>query len=219
MQEGTKPRTTICAGPTNNPMNGLRYRVVIEAERVLDSAIIERSYTDYTLPTGATPSSAVPPFQMLRSTPFPMETRMENTAITRMPDNPNFARVTASVVMPLDLDLMDTDGIEFHTRTNYTYDEDIILYVPQESTFPFEIRSEASTVSTGGVSNRNTTTISKFCVRIVTRVIAQADLLIPSYGYAPINPATTYEDATCRNFFNQPLYPNGRANENCYNFC
>jgi hypothetical protein len=135
-----------------------------------------------------------------------------------MRNSPNYARVKADVVLPINLDFMDSDGIAVHTHTNYTFSEDIVLYVPNDTNgavFPYDITAEATVLGTEGVGNRNTTTINKFCVRIVTRVRAETDLLIPAYGFAPIEPATVYGSETCREFFAQPLFPNGKARTVC----
>jgi hypothetical protein len=117
----------------------------------------------------------------------------------------------------MNLNIRDSNGIVFQTQTFYTYPEDIVMYMPPEtSTFPYSLTCEGNTVSSEGVATRDVTTISKLCTRIITRVVATTDLLIPSYGYAPINPAVPYEDETCRNFFTQPLFPNGKASPVCY---
>jgi hypothetical protein len=117
------------------------------------------------------------------------------------------------------LNFMDSDNIELHTNTFYTYAEDIVLYVPNSTSdtaqFPYEITAEAITHTTEGVGNRNMTEIDKFCVRIITRVEAMTDLLIPAYGFAPINPAVNYGSETCREFFDQPLFPNGKSSVVC----
>jgi hypothetical protein len=207
--------TTICAGPTNTPTQGLRYRVIVSVPRVLDSAILEQTLENIIIPTGTIPSSAVLPFTMTASRSFPRETRMENMNVTPIADTAGMARIQGTVIVPMELDIVDSNGVTFHTYTNYTYEEDIVLFVPENSSFPHEITSECVTISGTGIGDRNTITVSKLCTRIVTRVTADTDLLIPCYGYAPINSATNYEDPSCREFFNQPLFPNGKASRVC----
>jgi hypothetical protein len=115
----------------------------------------------------------------------------------------------------MDLTLMDNNNTEFRTHTNCTYAEDVVLYVPDATTFSYDITSEGTAVCNEGIGDRSTVMVSRLCMRVVTRVTANTDLLIPCYGYAPINPATAYEDAACRDFFAQPLFPNGRATATC----
>jgi hypothetical protein len=200
-------------------MNGLRYRVVISTQRVLDSAVVERTFDNITVSTGATPSSAAPPFRLHSCTAMSQETRMENTAVTPMTGAPNYARVKSNIVIPMNMDFTDENGAEMRTITTFTYPEDIVLYVPNgannTASFPYEITAEGVAQTTEGVGDRATTTIEKLCVRIITRVTAQTDMLIPAYGFAPVNPAVTYTNETCRDFFAQPLFPNGKAAAVC----
>ena len=214
----TRPPTVICPGETNLPMNGLRYRVVISTQRVLDSAVVERTFDNMAVSTGTTPSSAVPPFRLHACTAMCQETRMENTTVTPMTGTPNYARVRSNIVIPMNMDFIDQNGAAMRTTTTFTYPEDIVLYVPNgtnTASFPYEITAEGVTYTTEGVGDRSTTTIERLCVRIITRVTAQTDMLIPSYGFAPVNPAVSYTNETCRDFFAQPLFPNGRAVPTC----
>jgi hypothetical protein len=217
--QNARTPTTICAGFTNAPTQGLRYRVVISAQRVLDSAITEQTFENMTVPTGTTPSSAVPPFALSACRAFPQETRMDSMSVTRMPNAPNYARVKCNVIIPMALDFIDSGGKAVRTNTSCSCPQDIVLYVPNdgnEATFPYEITAEATTYAAEGTGDRSSTTITRMCVRIVTRVSSDTDLLIPSYGFAPVSPATVYGNDACREFFAQPLYPNGKANSVCY---
>jgi hypothetical protein len=192
--------------------------VVISTERVLDSAIMEQTFENVAVSTGTTPSSAVPPFVLTSCRAFPQETRMESTTVTQIPNAPNYARVKCNVAIPMSLELIDTMGKTMQTNTTFACPQDIVLYVPngEEATFPYEITAEATSLATEGTGDRDTITVSRMCVRIVTRVLAQTDLLIPAYGFAPITPATTYGNEACRDFFAQPLYPNGKGSTACY---
>ena len=206
--------TTISSGPTDNPTQGLRYRVVISCNRILDSAIIELALDNAVIAMGAVSSTAVVPFTITATKSFPHETRMENTVVTPLPDKQNHARVTADIIIPLKIYFTDKLGNHYHTHTVFTYKEDIVLFIPDNASFPYEITSEGTTDLSHGEADKKTATISKLCVRIITRVRANTDLLIPCYGYAPISPATLYEERTCKEFFNQPLFPHGKKGGN-----
>jgi hypothetical protein len=135
--------------------------------------------------------------------------------LTPLSNSPAFSRVKANVTVPLELTMIDANNAEIHSHTLYTYPIDIVLYVPGNSAFPYEITAECVVEANEGTGDRGTMTIATLCVRGVNRVSAATDLLIPAYGYAPINPAVPYDDQACREFFNQPLFPNGRASPLC----
>jgi len=48
------------------------------------------------------------------------------------------------------------------------------------------------------------------CVTLITKVVADTDLLLPTYGYCRVPDAVDYENQVCNKFFELPLYPSGR---------
>ncbi len=45
------------------------------------------------------------------------------------------------------------------------------------------------------------------CVTLIVRVVVDAELLIPTYGYCQIPPCQDYSQDVCSGFFDLPLYP------------
>ena len=45
------------------------------------------------------------------------------------------------------------------------------------------------------------------CVTVVLKVLANVEILIPSYGFCPIPPCEEFADNVCDEFFSLPLFP------------
>ena len=45
------------------------------------------------------------------------------------------------------------------------------------------------------------------CVTIVLKVLAEVDIMVPTYGFCEIPPAEEYAESVCDEFFSLPLFP------------
>lgn len=186
-------------------------RVVISVPRVLDSAVVVLHEDQCVINTGNLPSTAAAPFTVKAIKAMPAETQMQQTTVQRLSCNTNCSRVTADVSIPLTMTITDASGAEFETYSNVTRQIDIVLYIPTDAAFPYTITSEGVMECCGTSCAGTTTTLRHTCFKILTRVTAVTDLLIPSYGYAPLNPAENYYQSESNNFINQPLFPVGKV--------
>ncbi len=184
-------------------------RVVISVPRVLDSALEVSHVTNLVIDTGTIPGTVTAPFTVQQITATPTETQMLNLTTTPLGPN-NCNRVTADVVIPVTLSLTDANGTAFQTHSTITRPLDIVLYLPDAAAFPYTITSEATLEATGFINDGATTTLRNVTFKILVRVIATTDLLIPAYGYAPINRAQHYQQSADNSFLNQPLFPIGK---------
>lgn len=184
-------------------------RVVISVPRVLDSALEVSSATNLVIDTGTIPGTVTAPFTVQRITATPTETQMLN--LTTTPLGPNHCtRVTADVVIPVTLYLTDAHNTAFQTHSTITRPIDLVLYLPSDAAFPYTITSEATLEATGFTNDGATTTLRNVTFKILVRVSAVTDLLVPVYGYAPINRAEHYHQSADNSFLNQPLFPVGK---------
>jgi len=104
----------------------------------------------------------------------------------------------------------DSDGKKFTAKSEIKVPQDVILFIPQNSVFPFEVKAVASAnCPTGKPSGENSFTVTAF-VTIILKVTATTDLLLPTYGYCTIPPAVDFEKHECGGFHELPLYPSGR---------
>ena len=85
--------------------------------------------------------------------------------------------------------------------------KDVLLSIPDESIVPYCLESMVSAICVAGTyqgSNRFSLTV---CVTVVLKVLAQVEILIPSYGFCPIPPCEEFAENVCDEFFSLPLFP------------
>lgn len=123
----------------------------------------------------------------------------------------NLNRVTLDVVMPMEVVLVD-DCKDYTFEGSITEHFDVIMNLPTASIIPFEIVAVASCICPNGkVSSSSEITVTA-CETIILKVVAESELIIPSYGYYEIPPCQDYSEEVCSGFFELPLYPN---QQNC----
>ena len=185
-------------------------RVVISVPRVLDSAMVVTQDPQLQIDAGTIPPTATAPYVVNNIQAVANETQMTNIVITPLGDNTRCSRVTATVIIPLTVTMTDANNVQFTTNTTLSKNINVVLYIPDNTTFPYSISAQAAFGYDSATINGNTITITNATTKILIRVTAVTDLLIPTYGYAPMH-AT---DSTCSNsqtFLNQPLFPQGRV--------
>jgi len=198
-----------CPGPiTGNPVSGLCERVCIQTNKVFDSCRkqIQETGLSITL-TDITPAGLVEPFTFVSTEPNG-NAFITNLVVDRFPDRPNFARVTGTVNVPLTVTFTDANGTTGTGNTTLTFNQDVILFVPQPSIVPFTIDVFAGVAIPDGTYTGNNTFVVDACVQIILRVVVNTNILVPSYGYCPIPPCQEFSSSdVCPGFFDLPIYP------------
>jgi len=193
-----------------NALSGLRHRVAVCVERVLDSCIKQETAERARLRlSGITPENPQPPFRFTSAQSSQAEAQVTDLTLTRL-ERPDFARVTCNVSIPMRVDFEDSRGEKFLARTKMTVAEDVILYVPRSSIFPFEVKATASANCAEGKIVGEFSLIATVCYTIITKVTADTDLLVPAYGFCRIPSAVDYTREECNEIFDLPLYPSGK---------
>ncbi|MBQ7880639.1 MAG: hypothetical protein IJ358_02195, partial [Clostridia bacterium] len=138
--------------------------------------------------------------------------QISNLVITRFDDRPNFARVEADINIPVIVTYTDANGVTGTATATVTIHQDVILYVPQPSIVPVNVEAFANVVSTIGTFIGDNTFSVTLCVTLILKVVADVDVIIPSYGYTPIPPCTPFtSDEVCPGAFEMPLFPTAVA--------
>lgn len=198
-----------CPGPiTGNPTSGLCERVCIQTNKVFDSCRkqIQETGLSITL-TDITPAGLVEPFTFVSTEPNG-SAFITDLVIDRFTDRPNFARVTGTVNVPLTVTFTDANGTTGTGNTTLTFNQDVILFVPQPSIVPFTIDVFAGVAIADGTYTGNNTFVVDVCVQIILRVVVNTNILVPSYGYCPIPPCQEFSSSDiCPGFFDLPIYP------------
>ena len=197
-----------------DPMAGLQEKVCVQVKRVYDSCLFqdtltaEVQFTRFALvprPTcnrsGAcfpedsnTPTTPQAPivFESCRSS----TTQSEITALSveRLCDRPCFARVKATVEVPIDILFSDARCNEYIGRAVITVDRDVLLSIPDESIVPYCIESMGSAICVSGTYLTNNTFKMTVCVTVVLKVLAEVEILVPSYGFCSIPPCEEFSE-------------------------
>ncbi|MBO4262688.1 MAG: hypothetical protein J5903_02760, partial [Clostridia bacterium] len=127
--------------------------------------------------------------------------------VDRLPDRENFARVQATVTVPMEVVYTDADGVTGKADSQFTFNTDIIMYIPDPSIIPYNIKTVVSVVAPDGTYTGNQTFSVSCCVTAIMKVVMKVELLVPSYGYATLPPCQEYTQDVCSGFFDLPVYP------------
>lgn len=194
---------------TGNILTGLCERVCILTKKVFDACIQQEQFTDIELvATNFNPPNPTLPLTFISANSTGGEPLVSNLVVTRFDDRPNFARVECDVTIPLIINYVDAAGIEGTALSSFTVHKDVILYVPQPAIVPYTVNAFASFISTIGTFVDGERCIVTACVQIILRVVAEVQLLVPSYGYCPIPPCTSFDSNNiCPGIFSMPLFP------------
>ena len=150
---------------------------------------------------------------------------IRNLIIDRICDRPGFARVRCAVDIPIDVLFTDSscpcrEGLAHGT---VTVAKDVILCIPDESIVPFTMESLVSAVCVSGRYCGNSTFELTICVTVILKVIAEVEMLIPSYGFCSVPPCEEFAENVCDEFFSLPIFPqspcaaNSSNTSNCNN--
>ena len=142
-------------------------------------------------------SPPVPPitFESCRSTTT--EGTIRNLSVDRLCDRPCFARVRATVDVPIDILFADSRCVEYIGKGVVSVNRDVLLSIPDESIVPYSLEAMVSAICVSGTylgDNRFSMTV---CVTIILKVLADVEILIPSYGFCPIPPCEEFAENVC----------------------
>jgi len=152
-------------------------------------------------------TAPVPPitFESCRSSTT--EAQIRNLTVDRLCDRPCFARVRATIDVPIDILFSDSRCAEYIGKGVVSVDRDVLLSIPDESIVPYCIEAMASAICVSGCYIGNNQFKMTVCVTTILKVLADVEILIPSYGFCTIPPAEEFSDSVCEEFFSLPLYP------------
>ena len=139
---------------------------------------------------------------------------IRNLSIERLCDRPCFARVRCTVDVPIDILFTDSRCIEYIGKGVVSVDRDVLLSIPDESIVPYTLEAMASAICVSGCFVGNNQFKMTVCVTVVLKVLADVEILVPTYGYCAIPPAEEFASSVCEEFFSLPLFPTASACNN-----
>lgn len=193
---------------SGNPMNGLCEKVCINVKKVFDACITQQTLeTVSVVLTNLTPASPAEPLTFVSGKSTSSKGTITALTVTPLADRPGLSRVLANVSIPVQITYTDNNGVEGTGSGTITLTEDIVMCVPTGSVFPVELAATVNMASPNGVWVSGATFSITACTTVVMKVLADVDLLVPSYGYCKIPPCTEFSQEVCQGVFDLPLFP------------
>ena len=195
-----------------SPTEGLRHRAAVFVERVLYSAIKQERRENVKLAFKKTKRNTAPTSKctFIGAKNSGSIGTVTNLSVTRIEERKSFARVKCTVTIPMLVEYKDEAGKRQKAKSEIKACQDVILYVPEQSVFPFEVKAVAGCNCPGGKFADDGSAMVTACITVVIKITAQTDLLIPTYGFVPTPRAIEYEKNECDDYFDLPLYPSGK---------
>ena len=192
-----------------NPNNGICEKALIEVTKVFDACVRNETVTGVPLTvTNFNPANPTLPLTFISAETDPTsQATISNVIIDRIADRPNYAYVSAKVTIPVIINYRDANGVLGTATSTYQTSQNVILFVPQPSLSPIQIKVVGTFSSTIGTFTAPDTFTLTACVQIILKVTAQVDMLVPSYGYPTIPACQAAPEAVCPGAAELPLYP------------
>ena len=186
-----------------NSRSGFCEKVVVEVKRVFDACMKQFAQENVQMDVEF---STEGPFTFVSGSNVGDQV-ITNLTVTPQPCNP-CSRVKFDLTVPIEIIALE-GGAEVVGTTEVTFSLDLMLKVPKDAITPAEIKSLATVVVVDGSFNQSELTAT-LCVTIITKVIAEVDLIMQTAGYPVIPECEDYAEDLCAGVFNRPVYPLSR---------
>lgn len=194
-----------CPGPIKGECRGLREKVCVQVKKVYDSCMQQEQLDKVCV----TVSDMIPVCECECNQPFTPPICFEscrsssytgtirNLVIDRICDRPGFARVRCAVDIPIDILFTDSCCREGIGHGVITVSKDVLLCIPDESIVPFTMESLVSAICVSGRYCGNNTFELTICVTVILKVLAEVEMLIPSFGFCSVPPCEEFAENVC----------------------
>lgn len=177
-------------------------KACVDVKKVFDACLSQSSVTE-TLqvdfgggdPTGYTVSSLTSSGDAVLS----------DVVVTPIAGSP-CSRVSYTATVPVTVVATNAVGTQISGTSSMTLQKDIILRVPSDGVIAPTIDA---TVVIEGLQNTlaGTEVTTTACVTVITKVVADVILVIPTYGYPTLPPCQEYTQDVCSGVFGAPVFP------------
>lgn len=207
-------RSGNCPGVmSGNPLNGICEKACIQVDKVLDACMrqIQEANVQVSL-ENQNPQNPATPLTYVGAVTNG-DTVISNLTVERLADKPNFARVSFDAQVPLIVTYTDANGVTGTGTSSISIPNDVILFIPQPSLIPYRIEVFGALSSPIGSYVSDSTFQISACVTLITRVLVQSEILVPSYGYCTPPPAQEFTQEICSGVFELPIFPTAIQNQ------
>ena len=193
-----------------NAANNCIERVCIQVKKVYDACLQQEQLDDVRVtlhcirPQSPTPT---PPFKFVSCRSTEVKGVLRDVRIDPIPNREHFARVRATVEIPIEVVFLDANDNEFTGTAFITVRKDVILFVPDDSVIPFFVDNIVSAICVLGTWINDNTFEITVCVTVILKIVAEVDLLVPAFGFCRIPPCEEFAENICDEFFSLPIFP------------
>ena len=208
--------------PVNNlDGNNCSEKICIQGKKVFDACMKQTTLQQITVNVSdVNPPNPAVPLRFVSCKSTTTVGSVENLVVERLSERPNYGRVEADIVVPVEVTYIDANNVEGSGTGTVTVPVDVVLYLPEPSIIPYRIEASVSAVSPEGQYSQTQEIdgvtyyifVINCCVTAILKVTMDVELIVPSYGYAVIPPCQEYTEEVCSGYFELPLYPGGRTN-------
>lgn len=199
-----------------NAVNGLCEKALIETTKVFDACVSQTTETGIVLTlTGFNPENPAQPLTYVSAeNQIGGATTVSDIVIERLDQTPNYANVSMTITQPITVTYRDANGTIGTATSSITIQKCAVLFVPQPSATPINVKAQTIFSSRIGTQTADDAFTVTGCIRVIIKITADVDLLVPTYGYPVIPPCQACQDNnnSCPGLENLPLYPTATNN-------
>ncbi len=192
-----------CSSRLCNTRNNVCEKTCIEVDKVFDVCKQQRS-----VPFNLTVTFSAPP-DGYTITSFLNSGQGVMTGLTITPvENSQFSRVRYTLSIPIIILATNSVGMQITGTATMIINQDLLLRVPSGAIVVPEIKTIVAVEGARSQITSPTTVVGEACVTIITKVVADVILVIPSYGYPRIRTCEEFNEDVCTAVFNRTtLFP------------
>ncbi len=117
------------------------------------------------------------------------------------------SRVSFTLTVPVTVVATNTAGQFITGASSITLTQDVVMKVPADGVIAPRVEATAVIVGLQNALVTGTEVTTNACVTIITKVVADVILVVPSYGYPVLPPCQEYTQDVCSGIFNSPVFP------------
>lgn len=194
----------------SNSLNGICEKILIQTRKIFDACVSTSTESGIILQVSDfIPADPAQPLTFISAENTPNSTPIiSNLVIDRLDRAPNFANVSMTITVPITVTYRDANGVIGTGTSSVTINKSVILFVPQPSFTPVDITADVAFSSQIGTFTAPNIFTVTACIRVIIRVSAIVDVLVPSFGYPSLPCCQQAPSSTqCPGLEDLPIYP------------
>lgn len=176
--------------------NNVCEKTCIEVDKVFDVCMQQRS-----IPATLTVTFSAPPDGYTITSLINSAQGVISGLIITPIEGSQCSRVRYTLTVPIIILATNSAGAQITGTATMTITQDIMLRVPGDAVIAPEIKAIVSIEGALSQITSPTTVVTEACVTIITKVVADVILVIPSYGYPKLRSCQEFTEDVCPGVF------------------